>query len=208
MSELKLEIRKQTAQDIGVRVEDRFEAMKLEQARAQGAHEMALQLQRQVEALHAHVDKEIDAGLYPDLKFASIIKQWVTRASAVCGSGAQSAANSVLVAKGKVQAVEDALKIIASVHQDAAKRLALLQSATPDEDGPPSPASAQPGLRVDGERPRESIRARREREAKQEAAAGSSDPPAEPVSAADTAVAAPGDGTVTTPGATDADNPG
>lgn len=202
MSELKLEIRRQTAQDIGARVDDRLEAMKLEQARAQGAHEMALQLQRQVEALHAHVDKEIDADQYPDLKFASIIKQWVTRASAVCGSGAQSAANSVLVAKGKVQAVEDVLKIIASLHQDAAKRLALLQQATSDEEGPPPPPP-WPGVpspqRVDGERPRESIRTRREREEAAESTGGVS--VTEPT-------AVHSDGSVTPSGVSDAPDPG
>lgn len=194
MSELKLEVRRQTAQDIGTRIEDRLEAARLEAARAEGANQMALQLQRQVEALHAHVDKDIDAGVFADLKEAQRVKDWITRAVVICGSGAQTAASGSLLARGKLQALEEAVKIVASVQQEAVKRLALLQQATLDEDGPP-PAERD-GPRVPGERPRESIRSRREREAQQAASA--------PVAAE----VPSGDGTVTTPGAPDATDPG
>lgn len=197
MGELKLEVRRQAAHEIGIKIEDRLEAARLEAARAEGAGQMALQLQRQVEALHAHVDKSIAAEEFETLAVAQHIKDWITRASAVCGSGAQSASNNALVARGKLQALEDAVKLVAGVHQDATKRLALLQQASAEDDGPPA---GDPGAaaRIVGEHPRESVRVRRAREEQQLTSAG------EP----GVAEVGPGAGETSTPEAADATDTG
>ena len=152
------------AHELGCRIDDTREAARNEVANWEGANAALVQAGKAIEELAKHVDKDIDEGGY-DLETAKVIKKYITRSAAIAQNLATQAGAQRLMAQGKVQALENAVKIVKKYHEDEVRKVegfkqALLEGRVRIEaDG--TQQAEDPGVNVLGVRPGLTIKEQR-----------------------------------------------
>lgn len=139
----KAEVKKGTAHEIGCRLEDALEAAKDEMHRMEGANAGAVQVGQLIDALSAHVDQDLDEGKY-DLTVATVVKQYVSRASAVAASIAKRSADQRLVAQGKIFGLQASVQVTKKLHDDEERKQKAVQEAPEGSNGRSRPVGVRP----------------------------------------------------------------
>jgi len=143
------EIKAATIHELGIKFDDMLEAAKQEIARNEGAKTALLLASRKVSELLAHVDKDMDEGLFSDIEgpllVAKAIKKYVQRAAEVLESGAASAENHQLITRGKAQAFELMIANMKTLHDMELAKMKSKREAEV-EDSPESPRSRPVGV--------------------------------------------------------------
>jgi len=160
----KAEVKVAVAHEIGCRLDDTREAARSEVAQWEGANASLVQAGRAIEELARHVDKDVDEGLY-DLEVAKHVKKYLTRAAAVAQNLGTQAGAQRLMAQGKVQALESAVKVVQKFHEEETRKVAGFKRALEtglvrlEPDG--TPQATSPGTTLPGVRPGMSIKEQR-----------------------------------------------
>jgi septum formation inhibitor MinC len=136
VSELKAEIKMATAHHIGAKLDDQLDAANSEVQRYDGAKEALKQAVKTLEGLMLHVDKDIDEGKYEELagslgplKIAELVKLYIQRSMSSVQNLAIGAETSSLVARGKAQALQLAVKTTKDIFDTEAKKKAAIEEA-------------------------------------------------------------------------------
>ena len=128
MSILKSELKQQITHEIGVGVEDSLEAARrdvhLLDGRAGGLGEAA----KLVESIATLVDKDVEAAKF-DLTTAQLIKQYLTRASLQLQQASVLASNNKFGAIGRVQGLEQTVKMLSGIIESEKVKVQRLQEA-------------------------------------------------------------------------------
>ena len=160
----KAEVKVDVAHELGCRIDDTREAARNEVAQWEGANTALVQAGRAIEELAKHVDKDIDEGGY-DLETAKAVKKYITRSAAVAQNLATQAGAQRLMAQGKVQALENAVKIVKKFHEDEVRKVEGFKQALLDGRIRIEPDGTQqattPGVNVPGVRPGVGIKEQR-----------------------------------------------
>jgi hypothetical protein len=146
VSELKAEIKMATAHQIGAKLDDQLETANSEVQRYEGAKEALKQAVKALEGLMSHVDKDVDEGKYNELagelgplKIAELVKLYIQRSMSSVQNMAIGAETNGFVARGKVQALQMAVKAAKDVYDTEAKKkaaIAAVKDGTMIEDRP------------------------------------------------------------------------
>jgi hypothetical protein len=161
---LKSDIKMQVASELGVRLDEQYEAVNKELAALDGRRSALLEAAKKVEGLLAAVDKQIDDGsLLPSevtaLTVGAVVKRYITRIVESLSGGAQATDSAVLVSKGKLQGLEQALRVTKQLFdKEKAKADALLSEEVVATNGGGNPSAV---VRPIGMRPEDPLADRR-----------------------------------------------
>lgn len=141
MSVEKAELRAAAIHDAGARVDDLLEASRVAMFRAEGSASALQQSVEIVRQLHAHVDREIEAGTL-DLERAAVAKQWVTNAVVILEQLSRNAAASCSTQRGHSAGIEAAVDLLKRLYvqekaqgQQHEQRAALEPAEAPRQRG-------------------------------------------------------------------------
>lgn len=128
MSVEKSELRAAGMHEVGMRMDDLLEAAKKESIRCEGAVLALLQATKAVADLNAHVDRDLDEGLY-DLPIATLIKKYLGRAVQATQNLGLNAANTRMTSAGAVQAYETAVTVTKKMYDGEMLKKAVVAAA-------------------------------------------------------------------------------
>lgn len=127
------EIKAATVHEIGCRFEDMLEAAKVDSARNEGAKVGLQAAAKKVLELQAHVDKDLDEGVFGDvdgpMAVASQVKKYVSRAVGVLESMSVTAENHRILMQGKVQAFQQMIDNMSKLHDMELEKTKAKQEA-------------------------------------------------------------------------------
>lgn len=113
----KSELRAAALYEVGVRIDDFFEASQTAASNAEGAATALQQAAEVVKQLHEHVDRELAAGTIADLSQAEVAKLWVTRSVLVLEQLAANASLQKTMQKGFSQGVQRTVLFVKHAHE-------------------------------------------------------------------------------------------
>lgn len=158
----KAETKIAVASDIGAKIEDMLDATKKEVGRWEGSVSAFSQASKAIEGLGAHVDKDVEEGLY-DLEAAKIVKRYLERAAnATKNLGTQAEANRITTL-GKVAALDVTVKVVAKYRDDETKKVeefleavrsgrVQIENGAPATNGAPVEVSVRPPTTIKAQR--------------------------------------------------------
>lgn len=146
MSMLKAELKQLITNEIGVRIEDSLEAAKRDLAVTEGRQGGFLDGMKVPEALLIAVDKDVEEGKF-DLPTAELVKRYLIRASSGLQNLSQQTQNFVFAQKGKVQGLEQTVKLLKNMADQEREKVEALKTAEilpPAENPRERPLGARP----------------------------------------------------------------
>jgi hypothetical protein len=129
------DVKLQATREIGSRMDDRLEAAEQETHALGGAVQMLKQAAQNIESLHAHVGKDMDAHLFADLTDVQVqaqIKRYIDRAIGVVQNLQLGAEQARLKAMGKQEALQQAVKLVKQLHDQEVARVARIEKIEAD----------------------------------------------------------------------------
>jgi hypothetical protein len=154
MSAFVQELKHAITTEIGVRIEDAFEAAKLELAALEGRQAAFLDGSKAAEALLGSVDKDIEESKF-DLEAAGHIKKYLSRCANALQNLSVQAANYRLMQQGKLQGLDYTVKLLKGIADDARAKMDAMKAAEAD------PSSVTARGRVEGTHPPATIKEQR-----------------------------------------------
>jgi polyhydroxyalkanoate synthesis regulator phasin len=161
MSEWKAQLRAAVGEELGIKMDDALEAARAEMCRVDGARQAFTQLADKIEQLNKVVDKEVEEGKIASLEEASTIKKWIARSVGIPKNLGLGAEVQFHVCRGKVEALEQQIKILKAFVDGERARAKELAEAKPNLPAPIQPADVVSIRRVPGTRPEDPFAARR-----------------------------------------------
>jgi hypothetical protein len=150
------EIKAATVHEIGCRFEDMLEAAKVDGARNEGAKVGLQAAAKKVLELQAHVDKDLDEGLFGDvdgpLAVAAQIKKYIARAVGVLESMSVTAENHRILTQGKVQAFQQMIDNMKKLHDMELEKTQAKQEAEATGKRRGRPTGVRPGMTIKEQR--------------------------------------------------------
>jgi len=128
MSLVKSEVKIETVNDIGNRLDDMKEASEKDLYRLEGAVKAFQSMGQSIDGLFKIVDQEMDEGKF-DLQQAEIIKRYIKRAHQFALNLAMQAENNRFIQLGKIQAVDAAVQIAKKMREEEMAKIATLAAA-------------------------------------------------------------------------------
>lgn len=133
MNPLKSELKILLANNLGADIEDSAEAYERDQYRHEGAAVGAQKVIKAIQALSAHVSKDLDEGKFSDfpepIVAAKLIKDWLGKAiEAASGVGAQAEASKIH-SQGKVAGVRAIIEALQKQNQLETRKLQQYREA-------------------------------------------------------------------------------
>ena len=127
------EIRAATVHELGCKFEDMLEASKQDESRNEGAKGALHLAAKKVSELQAHVDKDLDEGVFANLDgplaVAALVKKYITRACSILESGAVTAENHRLMAQGRSTAFHQMIDNMKKLHDLETEKVAQKKAA-------------------------------------------------------------------------------
>lgn len=169
MSSFKAEIRADILHEIGVRFDDQLEGAKAEAHRYEGAKQALWQAVHKVEDHLGHVDRDLRDGKYVDIAQAEGEKRRIQECVGILRNLAVTAEVNQYIARGRVEALEQALKGLKVQHDQERVRAAQLKAAEQVAESDEVPRTQE--ARLPGTHPGRSIKEQRLAEVAAEEAA-------------------------------------
>lgn len=171
MSVLKAELRADVLHEVGIRFDDHLEGAKAEAQRYEGAKQALWQAVHKVEDHLTRIDQDLRDGKYEEIQQAEREKRRVQECAGILRNLAVTAEVNQYIARGKSEALEQAIKNLKGQHDQERLRALQLKTAeqkaltsaetsaktsteTPDDSG-------RPGNRIVGTHPGLSIKEQR-----------------------------------------------
>jgi len=169
MTLAKNKIKREAFNEIGNRLDDLLEGLKEAKLKAEGAALAVGGLSPKIQALHEHVDKDVDEGVIKDLQVAKLVKLYITRSMNICEESARMAHDAHVKLEAKSTGIKASIfevKKLFDKEEAAIQQAIFLAKCAEGAEGEQilDPTAAEPHRRQTGQRPLPSIKARRQAE--------------------------------------------
>lgn len=168
MTLAKNQIKREAFNEIGNRLDDVLDGIKEATLKAEGAAIAVGGIAPKIQALHEHVNKDVDEGVITDLSVAKLVKTYITRAIDICEESAKQAQEVKIKLGSKADGISASIFEVKKLYdkEESAIQQAIFLSKCAEggtEEQVLDPVNVKHKRRV-GERPQPSIKARRQAE--------------------------------------------